>query len=261
MAELDTRADDPAAVPRLSEIDAPRFYDHYYAANRPVVLEGYARSWPAASWTFEGLRERFGRVEVSVVVRRDDNPSYDMEQSKHRATMPLSAVIDRIVEERESNDFYVVAQGRNMDLPALAPLFDDVDMSDGILVPEKRHAATALWLGPAGTLTPPHHDTCNILFVQLVGRKKIRLASPFVLPLHDRAKSMYLVEPDGSQRNAPDFGDGIPTKEVELRPGDALFIPVGWWHTVVALDPSISLGFANFRGSNTFDWFRPGSVK
>ncbi len=261
MEELDGLAADPHAVPRTTAIDAPRFYDHYYAANRPVLIEGYAREWPAMLWTFEHLRARFGDAEVSVTVRREDNPSYDMEQSKHRETMPLRDVIDRIASEPESNDFYMVAQGRNTDLPALAPLFDDVLMDDGILVRDEIAGATALWLGPAGTFTPPHHDTCNVLFVQLIGRKRFRLASPFALSLHDRARATYVVEADGSQRGLPTFGDDVPDKEVLLEPGDALFIPVGWWHSVVSLDPSVSLGFANFRGNNSFDWFRPGAVK
>ena len=29
-------------------------------------------------------------------------------------------------------------------------------------------------------------------------------------------------------------------------PGEALFVPVGWWHSVEALEPSISLSFINF---------------
>ena len=33
--------------------------------------------------------------------------------------------------------------------------------------PERWKSCTAFWFGPAGTVTPLHHDTCNILFVQL----------------------------------------------------------------------------------------------
>jgi hypothetical protein len=261
MQELETRADDPKRVPRVSSIAAARFYDSYYAANRPVLIEGYASAWPAMKWTFDGLRERFGEVEVSITTGREGDPSYDIEQEKHREKMALGEVIARIEREPESNDFYMVAQGKNADLPDLAPLFDDFDMSDGILDPDKTCTATALWLGPGGTFTPPHHDTCNVLFVQIVGRKRFVLASPYALSLHTRARAMYVVDPEGHQLNEPGFGDDVLEKEVVLDPGDALFIPVGWWHSVVALEPSVSFGFANFRGRNTFDWFRPGSVR
>jgi ribosomal protein L16 Arg81 hydroxylase len=35
----------------------------------------------------------------------------------------------------------------------------------------------------------------------------------------------------------------------DLNPGEALFIPVGWWHHVRALDVSISVSFTNFHGA------------
>jgi ribosomal protein L16 Arg81 hydroxylase len=39
-----------------------------------------------------------------------------------------------------------------------------------------------------------------------------------------------------------------------VRPGDVLFIPVGWWHWVESLSPSVSVSFVNFSYPNTFDW-------
>lgn len=40
--------------------------------------------------------------------------------------------------------------------------------------------------------------------------------------------------------------------EAEIGPGDALFIPVGWWHHVVSLDASCSVLFTNFAWPNDF---------
>ena len=44
-----------------------------------------------------------------------------------------------------------------------------------------------------------------------------------------------------------------------LAPGEALFLPVGWWHHVRALDLSISVAFNHFTWPNDFDWYRPGT--
>jgi ribosomal protein L16 Arg81 hydroxylase len=42
--------------------------------------------------------------------------------------------------------------------------------------------------------------------------------------------------------------------EIVLEAGECLFIPIGWWHQVEALDFSVSLTFTNFRWRN--DWYK-----
>ena len=48
--------------------------------------------------------------------------------------------------------------------------------------------------------------------------------------------------------------------DFELAPGEILFVPVGWWHHVRALDWSISVSFANFVFPNTYRWAIPEMV-
>ena len=42
--------------------------------------------------------------------------------------------------------------------------------------------------------------------------------------------------------------------QIVLAPGEALFVPVGWWHHVVGLDMSISVSMTNFAYPNAFGW-------
>ena len=49
-------------------------------------------------------------------------------------------------------------------------------------------------------------------------------------------------------------------KQVVVEPGDALFIPAGWWHRVTSLDVSISFSLLSFRRPNDFAWYRPGAT-
>jgi hypothetical protein len=47
--------------------------------------------------------------------------------------------------------------------------------------------------------------------------------------------------------------------DLVLAPGEALFLPVGWWHHVRALDLSISVAFNHFVWLNDFEWYKPGT--
>ena len=253
VVKMQARARDTAEQPiaRVEAIDAGTFYERFYATGSPLLVEGYARDWPAAAWTLETFRTRWGDAEVRITEGREADPYYDMRSAEHTRTSTMRALVDRIEATDASNDFYMVANNKNLDDPALAGVRDDLRLDDGILDPTRFRGCTALWLGPAGTVTPLHHDTSNILFVQLRGRKRFRLFAPWETSLFEGATAMYAaVDPERDQVDAREH-------VVELGPGDALFLPVGWWHHVRALEASISLAFVGFHRDNEFDWYRP----
>jgi hypothetical protein len=256
MRRLERTAADPTAVARRSGVSAAELRDLYYAGNTPVVLTDWVPAWPAARWTPSSLRERFGAVEVPVTMDRHADPDYDMRSDAHTRSLPLARFIDLIeTAEQPTNDFYMVANNRVLERTALGSLLDEAGLPAPLFDVARAKGASALWLGPAGTVTPLHHDTSNILFCQLHGRKRYRLIAPHEpIPL-EGARQMYagLTAEEAAAR-------GALVKEVVLAPGEALFIPVGHWHEVLALDVSISLAFNNFSIDNDFDWYRPGAL-
>jgi ribosomal protein L16 Arg81 hydroxylase len=46
--------------------------------------------------------------------------------------------------------------------------------------------------------------------------------------------------------------------EFIVNPGDILFIPIGWWHQVTALDFSVSVTYTNFLWPNLGHEDHPG---
>ncbi len=257
--DLQRTAARPHKVLRASGLSAERFFDEYYANNLPVVLEGFAREWPAVSrWTPEYFRDELGHHEVEACVGRDRDPDYDQNFKAHTERMTLRAFAERVLAAGLSNDLYLIANNRNMQRAPLRVLYDDVRWEHGLLEPDRLDGCTALWFGPRGTYTPLHHDTTNILFCQIYGQKRLWLAHPAEVSLQRGARGVYAaMDPE---RPKPDDPEPL-WKQVELEPGDALFIPVGWWHSVRALSVSINIAFTNFTRDNFFSWFTPAAAR
>ncbi|ETI21986.1 hypothetical protein G647_06056 [Cladophialophora carrionii CBS 160.54] len=134
--------------------------------------------------------------------------------------------------------------------------------------------ASSLWMGRPPTYTPLHRDPNPNLFIQLAGRKTIRLLPPEIgdaiyrdvmSTLGDDPSSFstkirgeeMMVGPEmkalhdciwGERRGRDE--DGYEYKyadllwihglETTLGLGDALFTPKGWWHSVKGVGPGVT---------------------
>jgi hypothetical protein len=252
----------PAQIERVPSLEADAFFRHHYAASRPVVLTDAIRRWPqVATWSPAWFRERFGEVPVAVTMDRTTDPDYDRNTPAHTRTMTMAAFVDRMDALGTTNDIYLVARNEALRAPPLSELLAEMADLPPFLSPEHLPGCVSLWLGPAGTRTPLHHDTSNILFCQIHGQKRLHLCAPWERDLLANARDMYSGHdpeaPPGTARAVP---SSVRVYEVVLSAGEALFLPVGWWHQVLALTPSISLSFTNFARPNRFDWYTPGAL-
>lgn len=253
----DTRG---GAIERRPTITADEFFDHHFARSRPVVLTAFLEDWPArARWSPEDFRARFGDVEIEIMDGRDADPEPDRNFEAHRRAVRLGDYVDRITTAGATNDAYMVAHNKALQRTALRALLDDLRPPADMFDPARIAGGVSLWLGPAGTRTPLHHDTTNNLFCQLHGRKRFQLVSPLETALLEGARGFYAgVRAD--EIGATPGLSGITVHEVELGPGEALFLPAGWWHEVTALSVSISASVMHFRRPNDISWYRPGAV-
>lgn len=238
-------------VPRLTGLDGDSFFERFWRANRPVVVSGLFDHWPARQWTFAALAARLGGVAVDLQQGRERAADYEVVKDRHRGRQPFAAVVDRVLGGSPSNDFYVTAYNSDHNHHALAPLWDDIGDMPGWLAPTGGRDGF-FWMGPRGTITPFHHDLTNNLLLQIVGSKRVKLVPPGATPLmrnHIHCFSRW----DGADLPAgPGGGDRPPVLEVTIGPGDALFLPIGWWHHVEGLEPHIGLSFTNFAADNDF---------
>lgn len=247
------------AIERRPLLAPEVFLRDYYATGTPLVVTDLVPRWPAFTlWTPEHLRARYGAVEIEIEAGRASDPDPDMHFERLRQPSTMAAYVDRVLAAGPGNDLYLIANNRNLARPGLRGLLADIELPAGYFPPSPERAARcgALWFGPAGTVTALHHDTSNILLCQVRGRKRLRLFPPDEPRLLAAARGVYnQLDPERDAERLA--GRGL---DLVLAPGEALFLPVGWWHHVRALDLSISLAFNHFVWPNDFEWYKPGTL-
>ncbi|KAF2018998.1 Clavaminate synthase-like protein [Aaosphaeria arxii CBS 175.79] len=125
---------------------------------------------------------------------------------------------------------------------------------------------SSLWMGRPPTTTPLHRDPNPNLFVQLAGKKTVRLMKPSAgRELYERTKAtsgranmrgeeMMVGQERWNLEDAvwnDENGDKTwPARgwEAQIERGDGLYIPLGYWHAVRGTGPGINVS-ANW-------WFR-----
>lgn len=246
-----------AEVPRRRDLSAEDFFRDYYAQHRPVLLQGLIDHWPAYKlWSLDHLEAAVGDAEIEVQTGRESNQGYELDKDRHRKRAPFSTLIGWLREDRASNDFYITANNCDGNRAALAPIWHEIGDIPGILAPSGGIDGF-FWMGPRGTLTPFHHDLTNNLLIQIRGRKRVTMAPSWETPRMRNHRHCFstLAGPADLERLAPT--QRPQTIVCTIEQGEALFIPVGWWHHVEGLDMSISLSFTNFaRPNDFFDGYR-----
>lgn len=153
-----------------------------------------------------------------------------------------------------------IAQAPINDLPE--ELYNDLPATDIVKKCGKGDVyGSSIWLGLEPTYTPLHRDPNPNLFVQLCSTKVVRLLPPssgdrifhqvqqrlgrssgnsrirgmeMMQGLEREAfyKAVWEPEKDESGSDLENNRLDLPMQEAVLAPGDALYIPKGWWHSV-----------------------------
>ena len=247
-------------VERRSNLSREEFLEQYYSANKPVILCDMMNEWKALdTWTPEYLKGKCGDVMVEISADRNKNPSYETEDGKHRKVVRFGDFIDMVEKGGETNDYYLTARNEFFKNPDVMKLLDDMVIFPQYLNPQENWMF--LWYGPKGTYTPLHHDSMNIFMAQVKGRKNIKLVPSTEMDLVYNHWGVYsnvnLEEPD--YERFPKLRDAT-VLDVMLNPGEVLFLPAGWWHSVRSLDMSITVTFMNFIFNNRFEWVHPNAA-
>ncbi len=225
----------PNDLPRIS---CARWLEVAERARResvPILIEGvFSDSEAVRTWSLESFAERFGDLEVPVTVALPEKRSPYLEShNPHGKRMTVDELIKRLREgercylnQASLSHFGTLGNEINLSLIAVPPIY-----------------SVNLWIG-GRTRSGLHYDSADNFLIQVFGIKHAILVAPTY------GRSLRLVRDNPSKSDlSPDEIEGITescfsqvTKwRSTLRPGDALYIPRGWWHYLASGDLSISM--------------------
>jgi len=235
-------------------VDLKAFREEIVPANEPVVLEGLVRDWPAVQAAHQSSRalgdylrglDRGRPVAVlegppSINGRffyREDMRALNFE----RRPATISATVERLLAQADDPNpsaLYVESTPTAEYLPAFAAA-NPQPLLPAVVGPR-------IWIGNRLTVAA-HFDLSSNIACVVGGRRRITLfppeqvanlyIGPFEFNVSGSPISMVSLQSPDLAR-FPRFAEALRhSRSAELAPGDAIYIPYGWWHHVESLTP------------------------
>jgi len=252
---------DPDYLRVEKRVDVPNreFVEKYVRGSRPLVLTGLAADWPALQrWTPQYLKERFGQFEIEIQDKRNSDPRYEENKLSLKRKTTLGEFVDRVLAGGPTNDYYMTANNELLRTAEFAPLLHDIGSVPQWCDPSQLGPLSNFWFGPAGTVTPLHHDTVLLFHTQISGRKRWRFISPLDTPKVYNFNGVFSpIDVENPDLERYPLFEQVKMLEVIVEPGETVFLPLGWWHQVTSLDVSISFSFTNLAMPNQFAYANP----
>jgi Cupin-like domain len=238
----------PKIVPieRRSSTDLPykAFVSGYLIKNRPVIVLDAVTGWAALrTWTPEFFRKNFGSKQVEV--------TYGVHQ-------PMAEVIDAVLrstDEKPGPYLHRVMIHQHMPelLPDMMPenVYGVPCRYASPLMPKRFHHPDGylkLLIGGVGGRFPIMHfdsDNAHALITEIYGEKEFVLfdqqETPFLYPHREKGNTSQIDDPEHPDlERFPLFAMATQYRGI-IGPGDAAFVPSGWWHTTRIVSTSVSV--------------------
>ena len=226
-------------IPRVQNISKEEFISSYYKPQRPVLIEGLTKNWPAhKKWNLDYIQQLAGD---QVVPLYNNEPTKGKQNSAAPATeMKLYDYIELL--KTEPTDLRIFFYNILERMPELAKDFEYPDM--GLKFFKK---LPVMFFGGAGSKVLPHYDMdlADLMHFHFHGTKSVTLFNP------EQSKYLYKVpfsvhnletidmdNPDFEKYPALKHVTGI---QVEMNHGDALYMPSGYWHFIKYLSGGFSI--------------------
>ena len=240
-----------ATVPSLHDVTPEQFHKEVRRAGRPVVLRGVAESWPSVAIGRSGdanaladylLRYDSGAPLNTFVgdpraggrfIYNPEMTGYNFRREKVPAKTVIPAMLRFVAGERPY--LYAGATSTNSVFPGFG---DDNPMP---LAPEGTQPLA--WVGNPSRIAP-HYDCSENIAVCVMGRRQFMLFPPeqvenlYIGPWENTPAGPECSVVDMREPDLETYPKYAKAREAallaDLQPGDAVYIPPLWWHTVEA---------------------------
>ncbi len=227
-----------------STITRDSFQKQFYAPQKPVVLRGLWKQYPAyTKWTMDFFRETMGDIEVGLFGNRKEDLSKTLQEPN--VTMRFDEYLNLI--EREPTDLRLFLFPVFKHRPELLKDFGYPDIASRYI------KMPFLFFGPAKSVVRMHQDIdmSNVFLTQFHGRKRVVLFHP------DQSDLLYRLpynvhtivdidHPDYDAFPGLQYAKGMSTV---LEHGDTLFMPSGYWHHIEYLEGGFGLALRTMANS------------
>jgi len=207
---------------------------------------------PHFNWSSEYLARRFGAEEVSINLQDEDEANArsvllrefvaSLVAADRRPRRRTDGYRTLLLSERGGSDFVL---SRPALVDALQPFATLLPRGyrRSLRMPIEDSYQFSLWLAPRGALTGQHADlSTGTLLSHIEGRKRVWLYPPSQQPLlyaddwvEENGEWVSPIDPRRPWLTQlwryPRFALSRATV-LELRPGDTIFVPCGWFHFV-----------------------------
>lgn len=231
-------------IDTVDKIDKKEFLEKYYRPKKPVLIRGLAKTWDAyEKWNLNYIAQQAGDQIVDIYDNKPADPNKATNEPVAR--MKMRAYIDLI--KREPSDlrifFFIITDK----IPELLKNFSYPDLGFKYF---KR--IPTLFFGGSEARVLMHYDIdlADLLHFQFEGRKRVLLFPNdqgvylYKVPLSvHTVYNLNYETPDMEQFPALKFARGY---EIFMEPGDALFMPSGYWHFNRYLEPGFSISLRSF---------------
>jgi hypothetical protein len=240
------------------ELTEEEFRRNYVEKNRPCLLKGAVKHWPAyRQWSSTAYLKEKTRNEktfarsypISEYIFEAKGALKQQLIEKNQAVtqeIMFHEFLDRVENENESGQLVIHSWPLQQGL-ALSELCSDIDSFPFLPKPggSRFYPSYRAFFYRQSYTDWHYHPTDEALMTQVVGAKEVLLLPPdkhswdALWPVA-RQKG-YLFDIDTNQ--FPKIRDMHPYR-VTVEAGDALYIPVFWWHAVESLDEKFGITVA-----------------